>query len=69
MGRPKSDKQATRLTVTLDAEDYAKICTLANQNDVSAAWVIRRAIESYLDHPQQATPVPAVALSRGGGHI
>ena len=67
MGRPKSDKQLTRLTVTLDAERYAKICQLANQNDASAAWVIRRAIDSYLDSPQAAR-VTAAALKRGGGH-
>jgi predicted transcriptional regulator len=68
MGRPtKTDKQATRLTVTLDVERYAKICNLANQNDVSAAWVIRRAIDSYLDRPQ-AAPVSAAALKCGGGH-
>jgi predicted transcriptional regulator len=68
MGRPaKTDKQATRLTVTLDAERYAKICQLANQNDTSAAWVIRRAIDSYLDRPKAAS-VSAAALKRGGGH-
>lgn len=68
MARPKSEKQATRLTVSLDAEDYAKICNLANENDVSAAWVIRRAIQSYLDRPQARTE-PAVALKRGGGRL
>ena len=68
MGRAtKTDKQATRLTVTLDTERYDKICHFANQNDVSAAWVIRRAIDSYLDR-HQAAPVSAPALKRGGGH-
>ena len=67
MAHPKTDKHATRLTVTLDTERYAKICNLANENDVSAAWIIRRAIDSYLDRPQ-ASPESTAALKRGGGH-
>jgi len=50
MGRPKLDKQPARLTVTLDKQDYSAVCDLAAQNDVSAAWVIRRAVQQYL-HP------------------
>lgn len=58
MARPKKDKQPARLTVTLDESDYQKVCTLADQNDVSAAWVIRRAVHDYLGR------VPATAGSR-----
>jgi hypothetical protein len=49
MARPKKDKQPARLTVTLDESDYQKVCTLADQNDVSAAWVIRRAVHDFLE--------------------
>jgi predicted transcriptional regulator len=67
MSRPKTSKQATRLTVTLDTEDYARICVLANQNDVSAAWVIRRAIENYLERPTAASaPAPTAQQNVGG---
>ncbi|NTB88034.1 ribbon-helix-helix domain-containing protein [Agrobacterium tumefaciens] len=48
MARPKTDKQGSRLTVTLDADDYAEVCARANANDVSAAWIIRRALQEYL---------------------
>lgn len=48
MARPKKDRQPARLTVTLDESDYQKVCTLADENDVSAAWVIRRAVHDYL---------------------
>jgi predicted transcriptional regulator len=67
MGRPKTTRQATRLTITLNAEDYAKICNLANQNDVSAAWIIRRAIDSYLERPQAEAAPAKPAVKRGGG--
>ncbi|MER9147066.1 ribbon-helix-helix domain-containing protein [Mesorhizobium opportunistum] len=48
MGRPKTDKHPARLTVTLDEEDYKEVCARAERNDVSAAWVIRRAVQDYL---------------------
>lgn len=57
MGRPKAEKQPARLTVTLDEQDYSAVCSLAAQNDVSAAWVIRRAVQQYL-HLSTAHPRP-----------
>ncbi len=48
MPRPKTTKNPARLTVTLDEEDYQGVCGLAQQHDVSAAWVIRRAVHDYL---------------------
>lgn len=48
MGRPKNEKQPARLTVTLHENDYSKVCHLAEENDVSAAWIIRRAVQQYL---------------------
>ena len=48
MERPKRAKQPARLAVTLDERDYSEVCQLAEKNDVSAAWVIRRAIQQYL---------------------
>jgi hypothetical protein len=44
----KPDKSLARLTVTLGHQDYREVCQLAEQNDVSAAWVIRRAVQQYL---------------------
>jgi hypothetical protein len=51
MPRPKSGKQPARLTVTLDEQDYNEICAQAERNDVSAAWVIRRAVKDFLGRP------------------
>ena len=48
MARPRTNKQGSRLTVTLDANDYARVCSRAQANDVSAAWIIRRAVQEYL---------------------
>jgi hypothetical protein len=59
MARPKKDRQPARLTVTLDESDYQKVCSLAGENDVSAAWVIRRAVHDYLERgASQTLPRP-----------
>lgn len=66
MGRPKTEKQPARLTVTLDEQDYSAVCSLAAQNDVSAAWVIRRAVQQYL-HPVTSQPNPATPQKSARG--
>jgi len=37
-----------RISVSFDHKTYILVQHLAQQQDVSAAWVIRRAVESYL---------------------
>jgi ribbon-helix-helix CopG family protein len=70
MGRPKSNKQATRLTVTLEADDYDKVCALADHNDVSAAWIIRRAIQNYLRSATHTVPSSLpVNFEQDGGRV
>lgn len=51
--RPK--KLGPRVTVSVTPGDYDTLNTLANKDDVSVSWVIRRAIHEYLlRHHQQA---------------
>lgn len=38
-----------RVSVSFDAEDYAEIKGIAKDKRVSAAWVVRDAVASYLD--------------------
>jgi hypothetical protein len=65
MSRPKNDRQAARLTVTLDENDYKEVCALAASNDVSAAWVIRRAVQDYLG--KSSTPPANEEFSSAAG--
>lgn len=65
MARPKSDKHPARLTVTLDEEDYKEVCARAQRNDVSAAWVIRRAVQDYLG---RSSAFVSVAEKPARGH-
>lgn len=48
VARKVSDKSSDRLTVTLDAEDRAKLNRLAERSDRSLAWHVREAIKRYL---------------------
>lgn len=49
----KSRKFETRLTVSLTGKDYNALNTLADKDEVSASWLVRRAVEEYLRHRQQ----------------
>ena len=52
-GVADSAKQAAagsvRVSVSFDAVDYAEIKGIAKDKRVSAAWVVREAVASYLD--------------------
>lgn len=49
-------KKTTRLTVSLDDEDYRALAALAAKSDVSLSWVIRQAIHRFVQehgaHPE-----------------
>lgn len=46
--RPKSKKQSVRLSVTLDEGEYAELTRLGGELDLSAAWMIRRAVSEFV---------------------
>jgi hypothetical protein len=63
MNLDKSDRSSTRITVTLPHDDYDQVLLKAKALRVSAAWVVRDAVEKYL-----AGDVPLlVQLNSQGG--
>jgi hypothetical protein len=44
----KAKKFETRLTVSLTGQDYDALNVLADKDEVSASWLVRRAVEEYL---------------------
>lgn len=53
----KLKKFGPRLTVSLTRHDYEALATLADKDEVSVSWVVRRAIDEYLDnHRREAEP-------------
>lgn len=54
----KHKKFGPRLTVSLTGKDYDDLSALAEKDEVSVSWVVRRAIDEYLEsHRQDAEPV------------
>ena len=44
----KSRRFGPRLTVSLTEDDHEALTALADKDEVSISWVVRRAIEEYL---------------------
>lgn len=49
MARPRQNRKTVRTSVSLDEQMYADVFALANENDVSVAWLIRKAIAELLE--------------------
>jgi len=49
----RSKKLGPRVTVSVTPGDYDTLNTLAEKDDVSVSWVVRRAIHEYLRRYQQ----------------
>jgi hypothetical protein len=48
MARPKGKKVAIRLSVGLSEPHYLALLALAEQNEATVAWLIRRAVAEFL---------------------
>jgi len=49
MANRKKDKTLVRVTVSLDPDDYRAFDALAKQENLSAAWFIRRSMREFLE--------------------
>ena len=49
MARPRLNRKVARISVSLDEQMYADVFALAGQNDVSVAWLIRKAVAELLE--------------------
>jgi len=43
-----NEKTRQRITVSLDRESLKSVSSIASENDVSIAWVIRYAVDNFL---------------------
>lgn len=54
MNNRKATKPMKRVTLTVDPDDYDAINDMAKRSDVSASWLIRRAMREFLNsHNEQ----------------
>lgn len=53
MPRPKGKKDAVRFTVSLDPQLYAKLARIAESNDLSLSWAVRRAVAEFVERQDE----------------
>ena len=53
-----SSRKPVRTSVVLPEEGYVRVQRMAAANDVSIAWVIRRAVQRFLDSHEYQTELP-----------
>jgi predicted transcriptional regulator len=49
MPRSNDKKDAVRFTVGLDPQLYAKLVRIADSNDLSLSWAVRRAVAEFVE--------------------
>lgn len=49
MANRKKEKTLTRITISVDPDDYAGMERLAENSRVSTSWLIRQAMREFLD--------------------
>lgn len=60
-------RKATRLTVSLEEQDYRTLCKIALTKDASVSWVIRQAIRQFIDSSLEThRPSPTSIGARKG---
>lgn len=47
-------RKSTRLTVSLEEQDYDTLADLAVARDVSLSWLIRQAVRQFIERAQSA---------------
>ena len=53
-----SSRKPVRTSVVLPEEAYERVQRMAAANDVSIAWVIRHAVQRFLDSHEYQTELP-----------
>ncbi len=62
-------RKATRLTVSLEEQDYQTLTAIAIARDASVSWVIRQAIRQFIETSPQAIDQFLAPASTAGGPI
>lgn len=69
----KHKKFGPRLTVSLTGGDYDALSALAEKDDVSVSWVVRRAIDEYLENHRHevepALPLRVLQKAERSAHL
>ena len=63
MARPRGNRKTARLSVSLDAQDYEVLVEIASKQDVSVAWVVRRAVSEIVRSYRNGAAEPELPLA------
>jgi hypothetical protein len=66
MARPRGKQKTIRLTVNLDEQVYGALLAIAEKQDAAVAWVVRRAVMSFIEQRGSADDQPRLPLVRSG---
>jgi len=56
---PPNPRRQVRTSVLLSEDQHARLNAMATKSDVSLAWVIRQAVQHFLDHTaNEQMPLP-----------
>lgn len=71
MARPRGKKTAVRFSVGFDDTTAEELAQIAETNDTTVAWIVRRAVSEFIkrhgDHEQPIVPLHRHELSSPGG--
>jgi hypothetical protein len=68
MARPRGNRKSARLTISLDEEAHATLCAMARSEDVSVAWIVRRAVNELIAAYTASIAQPELPLSQRSAH-
>lgn len=63
-------RHTVRTSVLLSNEQYVRLSDLSAREDVSVAWLIRKAVQQFLEaYPVDQLPLPIVAAQKQGKDV
>lgn len=57
MPKAKAPKNMTRITISIDPKQYQVVEQMAEKDERSAAWVIRKAVQEFLERNPYKPPI------------
>lgn len=54
MARPRGNRRVARLTVSFDEQVHTVLAELARRQDVSVAWIVRRAVTEFIGRHERS---------------
>lgn len=63
-------KKAVRMSISLDEDAHTEVCRIAADLNLSAAWIVRRAVSEFVSRQEKAaqTELPLRLHAGEGSH-